>query len=146
MKRIHSMFMCTNTKEESTPWFSSTDWQLPEVLWHQPEGGSNPLWAPTHNLLAPSCRPDMFSGTNLKETMIPYGTSPNCPEYKDGSELRPLLETTSNHWLNHSVESLSRSLLITVWTTSDLYTMKNSIVPPHHNLSIIINIYLISSN
>ena len=102
--------------------------QLPEVLWHQLEGGSNPLWTPTHNLLAPSCRPDIFSGTNLKETMIPCGKSPNCHKYKFGSKLQPLLETASNHWLNHSAKSLSRSLLITVRTTADLYTVPNSVI------------------
>ena len=117
--------MYTNTKEAPTPWFSSTDWkeaptpwsslaptrrkhQLPKVLWHQPEGGSNPLWAPTHNLLTPSCRPDIFSGTNLKETMIPYGKSPNYHKYKSGSKLQPLLKLhqttnsiTANHCQNH---------------------------------------------
>ena len=105
MKRIHSMFMCTNTKEAPTPWSSSTDWK----------------GVPTHNFLAPSCRPDMFSGTNLKETMIPYSTSPNCPEYKDGSELRPLLETASNHWLNHSAKSLSEPRLISTLCQTLLY-------------------------
>ena len=104
--------MCTNTKEAPT----RRKHQLPEVLWHQPEGGSNPLWTPTHNLLASSYHPDMFSGTDLKETTIPYGTSPNCPEYKDESKLQPLLETASNHWLNHFAKSLSGSLLITTKT------------------------------